>query len=131
MAAVSDRLPALRSHLSRTRHSDERRTVELIWFPTGGGKTEAYLRSTAFSRSSTAGSATPDDAGVDVLMRYTLRLLTAQQFQRASALICAMEYLADCERAWPTRAYPVLDRDLAGGATTPNRGTTREARSGS
>jgi hypothetical protein len=70
----------------------ERSTVDLIWFPTGGGKTEAYLGLTAFTvffnALSNAGT-----TGVDVLMRYTLRLLTAQQFQRAATLFCAMEFL--------------------------------------
>jgi hypothetical protein len=72
--------------------SDDREIVDLIWFATGGGKTEAYLGLTAFTLFFNAlEGKTPESTSV--LMRYTLRLLTAQQFERASVLICAMEYL--------------------------------------
>jgi len=78
-----------------TRSHEDRGTMDLLWFPTGGGKTEAYLALTAFViLLRRLRSAQQDEgAGVAVLMRYTLRLLTVQQFQRAAAMICACELL--------------------------------------
>ena len=67
--------------------SADREIVDLIWFPTGGGKTEAYLGVMAFymfyqrllmERRTAAPRSRRDEY---VLMRYTLRMLTTQQFQ--------------------------------------------------
>lgn len=78
-------------------NSQDREVVDLIWFPTGGGKTEAYLGVMAFymihQRLLIEAQGDTRRDGTNVLMRYTLRMLTTQQFQRGASMICAMEFL--------------------------------------
>jgi hypothetical protein len=95
LAFVLLNLPGLSDPLHPDR--SEPGLADLLWFPTGGGKTEAYLGLTAYTLAlrRLQGPLGGYDAaeGVAVIMRYTLRLLTIQQFQRATALICACEAL--------------------------------------
>ena len=101
--------------------SDERELVDLLFFPTGGGKTEAYLGLAAFTlvlrRLRNPGLAS---AGVSVLMRYTLRLLTLDQLGRAAALICALE-LERQQDVETLGTWPFEIGLWVGQAATPNR----------
>lgn len=108
--------------------SPDRTEVDLIWFPTGGGKTEAYLGLTAFTIMFRRLAHLPISDGTVVIMRYTLRLLTAQQFTRASTLICACEYIRrECNNrrsAYPSYALgkePITIGLWIGNAHIPNR----------
>jgi hypothetical protein len=97
----------------------ERGIVDLLFFPTGGGKTEAYLGLAAFTlvlrRLRNPGIVS---AGVSILMRYTLRLLTLDQLGRAAALMCALELENADGRLgkWPFEIGLWV-----GSAATPNR----------
>jgi hypothetical protein len=78
-------------------HSDRNR-AELLFMPTGGGKTEAYLGLIAFTlfyRRLREAQQPGGGAGVTVILRYTLRLLTLDQLERATRLVCAMELMRD------------------------------------
>jgi hypothetical protein len=117
-------LPALTIPTHPERAEGDTAVADLLWFPTGGGKTEAYLGLTAYTlgirrRQPHLGGLDSRD-GVAVLMRYTLRLLTIQQFQRAAALICACE---DIRRQDPGTWGDVPFRIglWVGARVTPNR----------
>jgi len=101
----------------------DRSMVDLLWFPTGGGKTEAYLGLAAFTlafrRLTGNRFGMEAGAGVSVIMRYTLRLLTVQQFQRASALICACEVKRKSDpETWGDEPFRI--GLWVGASTTPN-----------
>jgi len=110
-----------------SRESPDRGIMDLLWFPTGGGKTEAYLALTAFvlflRRMRDGGE---QACGTAVLMRYTLRLLTVQQFQRAAALILACEAIRRGEEHVTAAATPSLGPTAfsigmwVGSGATPN-----------
>ncbi|WP_371061537.1 DISARM system helicase DrmA [Rhodosalinus sp. 5P4] len=97
LAFVLLSLPSLADPLHRDRTEPHQALADLLWFPTGGGKTEAYLGVAAFAMAIRRLQGKIDGydgtRGLGVIMRYTLRLLTLQQFQRASTLICAMEVI--------------------------------------
>ena len=103
--------------------SQDRDVCDLLWFPTGGGKTEAYLALTAFTfflrRLRAKGAKSGDGGGTAVLMRYTLRLLTADQFVRACLMTCAAELVRRGEPALKGTA-PISIGLWVGQGTTPN-----------
>jgi len=115
------------SGMADRRHPD-REIADLLFFPTGGGKTEAYLGLAAFTIAHRRlGAPGLLGAGVGVVMRYTLRLLTLDQLGRAAGLVCAMELLRcgpDYRRGDGRRAlgdWPIEIGLWVGSDASPNR----------
>lgn len=123
IAFVLLNLPSITDPLHPHRSHPTEAVADLLWFATGGGKTEAYLGLTAYTLAlrRLQGNLGGYDAmhGVGVFMRYTLRLLTLQQFQRAAALICACELLRrDDPHTWGGEPFRL--GLWVGSRTTPN-----------
>ena len=127
LAFILLNLPSL-TDPTHPERGDSSGMVDLLFFPTGGGKTEAYLGLTAYTLAirrlqGVVSSRDGSGAGVAVLMRYTLRLLTAQQFERATALICACEsrrrQLVTSDQRWGTEPFRI--GMWVGANVTPNK----------
>jgi hypothetical protein len=124
-------------------NSNYRNVADLLWIPTGGGKTEAYLAIMAFSMAlrrrkaiaSGRDSINRTGGGTSVISRYTLRLLTVQQFRRTVQMVTAAEYLriqiSNRKVGWRPRKCEIEDDFIygslrfstglwVGGGVTPN-----------
>ena len=132
------------------QNSDYRDVLDLLWVPTGGGKTEAYLAIMAFTialrrRNAATGKTESkfdsSGSGVSIITRYTLRLLTVQQFRRTLLMIIAAEYLrvikCNEKHGWRPQLSPFTDDWLfgeirfsvgmwVGGSVSPNHLRTVE-----
>lgn len=108
------------------KKSKNRATVDVLWFPTGGGKTEAYLALLAFTCFYRRASNPTRGGGTAAITRYTLRLLTAQQFHRSATLICAMEFMRRSAELEGDRLSDLIGLEefsiglWVGGQATPN-----------
>ena len=112
LAFILLNLPSVTDIHHQDRSDPTLAIADLLWFPTGGGKTEAYLGLTAYTiglrRLQGKVGGRDGNYGVAVLMRYTLRLLTLQQFQRATALICACEEIRrQDESKWGSEPFRI------------------------
>lgn len=112
LAFVLLSVPALANPLHPHRTDPAEAEADLLWFPTGGGKTEAYLGVAAFAMSvrrlQDGWGELDSSRGLAVIMRYTLRLLTLQQFQRATTLMCSMEVLREADMTqWGVHPFEI------------------------
>jgi len=128
LAFILLNLPGITQLDHPDRTGEDKAIADLLWFPTGGGKTEAYLGLTAYTMAIRRLQGDVENRsgefGVAVLMRYTLRLLTIQQFQRATTLICACEIIRrNNEKRWGREPFRI--GLWVGQKTTPN--TTDQA----
>ena len=105
-------------------NSEYRDTLDLIWFPTGGGKTEAYLGLIAFLFIYRRLAFPTSHGGTVAIMRYTLRLLSSQQFLRANKIIFALELIRRRDESL-YGVEPFTVGFWVGRATSPN--TTKQA----
>jgi len=96
--------------------SKEPEIVDVVWFATGGGKTETYLGLliTAAIYDRLVGKTT----GVTAWSRFPLRMLSLQQTQRFADALAGAEIV---RREWKIPGAPFSLGVFVGQAATPNR----------
>jgi hypothetical protein len=101
---------------------NKRKYVDIIYFPTGGGKTEAYLSVLIFHCF--FDRLRGKQAGCTAWLRFSLRLLTLQQTQRITDLIGIAELLRK-EQTDPRLNSTLIDKFavgyFVGELSTPNK----------
>jgi hypothetical protein len=107
------RMPEYRSYYDARLDED---TVSLLYFPTGGGKSEAFYSTLLFSLF--LDRLRGKERGVSVLIRYPLRLLTLQQAQRLLRLLVNAELIRRRENVG---TWPFEIGFWVGASNTPNR----------
>ncbi len=110
-------LPALAGRSSRDRDQlEDLDTVDVLWFPTGGGKTEAYLGLTLVAAF--YDRLRGKRAGLTAWLKFPLRMLSVQQLIRVLRILAVAddvrnEYLEDA-------GAPFELGYLVGSSNTPN-----------
>lgn len=89
--------------------------ISVLWFPTGGGKTEAYLGIVIFNLF--FDRLRGKDKGVTALFRFPLRILSLQQFQRIFYAIMAANKI---KLKYNIAGSPFSIGHWVGGDQTPN-----------
>ena len=93
--------------------------------PYRGGKTEAYLALVGYEIAKRRLLFGASGGGTSVWMRYTLRLLTSQQFERCTTLISVLEEILRNDPS--ILGNEPISLDVVGSATTPNKLAAAEA----
>lgn len=120
LAFILAHIPTLASRMTEYRDYQDQRmdefTASLLYFPTGGGKSEAFYGTLLFAMF--LDRMRGKSRGVTVMIRYPLRLLTLQQGQRLLRLItfAELQRLEEGIEGWPFEIG-----FWVGGNNTPNR----------
>ena len=108
---VSPRFPEFEHH---------RDSVDVIYFPTGGGKTEAYLATVVFQMF--FDRLMGKRSGVSAITRFPLRLLSLQQIQRIADIFGSAEKIRRQHEVIGQPGYDSFSTGyFVGSANTPNR----------
>ncbi|MCF3638861.1 helicase [Rhizobium sp. TRM95111] len=94
----------------------DEQAASLLYFPTGGGKSEAFYGALLFAIF--LDRLRGKDRGVTAMIRYPLRLLTLQQAQRLLRLIANAELV---RKKKSVGTWPIEIGFWVGSANTPNR----------